>query len=701
MFAQAQQRTIEEGDEYFMATEYIKAKQLYKKVYDSKPTNELLYKIAECERLQKNYVLAEKSYTELIRTKNFPPEALYNIATVYINNSKYREALDKLNEYSLENIDDKRVAPLKESCKWAIKNAQNKSEYSTNTTQDLLINGLCFGLAYYKDGLVYARPKKNEEGVNTQTYEMVYTDVLNKKNATAPFDKLVTSKLFIGSPAFTANSKTFYFSKNLSSKKLSTKAAYGKNGISTEGKNVLGIFTTKSINNVWEELTPAAFNNIEYSCTHPTLMSNGRVMYFASNMPGGYGGYDIYISEFSAGNWLKPVNAGAKVNTTGNEMFPFLHNDTVLYFSSTTLPGLGGADVFKTKITEIATKNPVNMGAGVNSFKDDFGIILNKDGSEGYMATNRYTDDNVDMVLTLKKTYTIKEITTTIIDEETGKPIADTDVLVYIGDSLVAFETSDKSGLINLTLDGRFKYHIVVQNKNYDTFEKDFDARTDDANDFRINLKNSFIEGQLLDQLTQKPIADAEVEIYNGDKLIGFETTDKNGKFKFKGDKKKKYRIVAKKEGYEIGETMFDASKQKGVSLRAMKLNMNLVPIAKKNAVFTFDDILFDLGKAELQQASYAILDRLAEYMVSKPTVKIELSAHTDMRGNPASNMTLSDRRAAACATYIKQKGVANAKLKTKGYGATRPKIKCATPNACSEDEHFINRRVEIKILEI
>lgn len=697
----AQQRSIAEADEYFNAAEYPKAKKIYSEVYNDKPTTALLYKIAECERLQKNYVLAEKSYTELLRTEDYPAEAIYNMALILMHNNKYPEAITKLNDYANLAPTDIRTAKTKEACNWAIKNAQKKSEYGVNAMEDITINGLCFGLAMYKDGLVYARPKKANVDVNIKQYELVYTDLLNKKNATVQFDKNIQSSLFIGAPTFSGDGKTFYFSKNAANKKAVRPTSFGKNGISSDGKNTLAIYSTKYSDKKWEEPQAIALNNFEYSCTHPTVSLNNKVMYFASNMPGGYGGYDIYKSEYITGKWLKPVNLGTKVNTAGNEMFPFLHNDTALYFSSTGLVGLGGADVFKISIANINTQNPTHLGAGVNSVNDDFGLILNRDGSEGYMATNRYSNDNTDLILSLKKTYAMKEINTVIIDEETGKPIVDTDVLVYMGDSLIAFETSDRNGLINLSLDGRFKYHIVVQNKAYDTFEKDFDARTEDPSKFKVNLKNSFIEGQLLDQLTQKPIAGAEVEIYDGDKLVGFETTDKNGKFKFKGDKKKKYRIVARKDGYEVAETIFDPSKQKGMSLRAMKLNLNMTPIAKKNAVFTFDDILFDLGKANLQQASYAILDRLAEYMVSKPTVKIELSAHTDMRGNPASNQTLSDRRAASCVIYLTQKGVINANLKPKGYGATRPKVKCATAAACTEEQHFINRRVEIKILDI
>ncbi|MFN8394503.1 MAG: hypothetical protein U0176_07510 [Bacteroidia bacterium] len=136
------------------------------------------------------------------------------------------------------------------------------------------------------------------------------------------------------------------------------------------------------------EITPFAWNNHEYSVGHACVSSDGSKMYLVSDMPGGQGGKDIYVSTRQGSGWSQPRNLGAPVNTLGDEMFPYLHSDGTLYFASNGHPGLGHLDIFKAKLDEPEVKIR-NLGYPINSPFDDFAFLLESDGANGYLSSNR------------------------------------------------------------------------------------------------------------------------------------------------------------------------------------------------------------------------------------------------------------------------------------------------------------------------
>ena len=143
--------------------------------------------------------------------------------------------------------------------------------------------------------------------------------------------------------------------------------------------NYLKIYTATLEGKKWKNITPFEYNGADYSVAHPWISENGKQLFFASDMPGGFGGMDIYVSELNDGNWSEPVNLGEEVNTKGNEVFPFIHADETLYFASDDHETLGGLDIF------YATENggnwdiPTNLEEPFNSEEDDFGFIVDLD----------------------------------------------------------------------------------------------------------------------------------------------------------------------------------------------------------------------------------------------------------------------------------------------------------------------------------
>lgn len=202
----------------------------------------------------------------------------------------------------------------------------------------------------------------------------------------------------------------------------------GKKGSSSEGVTKLKLFTASGAG--WKKIEGFPYNSDEYSVGHPTVSPAGDILIFASDKPGGFGGTDLYYSvRVKNGRWGRPVNLGNKINTEGDEQFPYLDNSGSLYFSSNGHPGIGGLDIFRVPFTDLKVQTkPTNLGIPVNSGKDDFGFILSPDKQEGYLSSNRKGND--DIYHFVKQEFAIS-LQGKVIDARSGSPLPKSKVLIY------------------------------------------------------------------------------------------------------------------------------------------------------------------------------------------------------------------------------------------------------------------------------
>lgn len=189
---------------------------------------------------------------------------------------------------------------------------------------------------------------------------------------------------------------------------------------SVNGINKLKLYTASG--DGFNKISEFPHNSNEYSTGHPTLNENGSIMIFASDRPGGFGGTDLYYTVRSgSGTWNTPVNMGKRINTEGNELFPYLDNNT-LYFASTGHAGLGGLDIFEVALREMSPiDQPKNMGAPINSPKDDFSLIKSADGKQGYFSSNRRGNDDIYQ---FKRTVQLIMLQGIVTDARTRIPLA-------------------------------------------------------------------------------------------------------------------------------------------------------------------------------------------------------------------------------------------------------------------------------------
>jgi outer membrane protein OmpA-like peptidoglycan-associated protein len=612
----SQIKAVEDADNLFYAGEYKSSLKMYEdfeKQLKHKDYN-WYYKIAEAKYRLKDYAGSAEAYAIILDHKGMPIDMFLHYAHVLRYLNRHEEAKPMYQKFfELHGKHD--VTNYVKGCELAIMKNLEPSKFEVVPT-NLSLPGLYFGSAAYKEGLVYSVPvevfdKKNN--IYYPNYKLVYSKIEKGDFASTEDFTAVSTKFYIGSPDFSNDKNTLFFNMTESDMKFSHHKKFEKHGIAHHGHNTLNIYESDYNGSAWSEPQPVAFNSKDHNTIHPCISPDGKRMYFACDKPGGKGGYDIYYSSKTGDVWSAPVTIGDLANSQDNEMFPYIYNDTTLYFASDGHVGYGGADIFVSYYRNGQWQAPENMGRTFNSEKDDFGIFFIAP-REGYFASNRNT--------------------------EPGK-----DELLYFSRKIVL-----KMG-----------------------------------------------KGEVTDKLYSKRIEGAEVDLYENDVFVTSLYSDRKGDYKYdKFDLEKKYSLHVKKDGYREKEMDVDP-----LTADLDKLDFQLQPVLTKNTILTFNDILFEYGKADVQGDSRAILKKVTDLLMENPGAKVELSAHTDSRGSDKVNLELSQKRAQACVDILIAGGVDPANLVAKGYGESKLKNDCGNKSKCSEEDHAINRRVEIKVLDV
>ena len=447
---------------------------------------------------------------------------------------------------------------------------------------------------------------------------------------------------------------------------------------------------------------PFKHNNPEYNVGHAALSSDGQTLYFASDMPGGFGGSDLYKSILVNGEWSDPVNLGEGINTSGEELFPFVDEYDMLYFSSNGYYGIGGLDIYKIQIEGIDRDKPENLGAGVNSSMDDFSLVLDEDGSFGYFSSDR-GESAIDRIYSVK----IKPITGTLLvtakDLLKDKKIDDVEMYLVdldTGDSTLI--TMNSAGLYEIPVQNRRDYIIVGAKKDYES-EGPIYLNTDNLR------RNESIEKDLMFTQTHydikvKTVVKGTDEVCPNvsgtfiDPVTGEEinfVTDINGVAMVNIENHHDYEVIARKKGYlDLNDFVHtDASVLIELDLKMQEI--------KEDVTFEIKNILYDLAKWYLRPESMVELDKLVEFLKVNDNIRVELSSHTDSRASRSYNQTLSQKRAQSCVDYLIDHGIDASRIVAKGYGESKLLNECSDGVECSEEEHQRNRRTEIKILSV
>lgn len=439
---------------------------------------------------------------------------------------------------------------------------------------------------------------------------------------------------------------------------------------------------------IWVKKDFFNWNNAAFSLGHG-VVDDSLNLYVVSDMPGGFGGTDIYKCKWNGSSYESPVNLGASVNSEGNELFPFVSLEGTLYFASNGWPGFGGLDIFT---WDFVSTKPTNMGTPINSNADDFSFNVNEISGKGFLSSNRsnWKDEVFAVNAKMKKRYVDIDL-----KDCQNKPFAQQNVKVYRQDgSLWKTLKSDDYGSLSYIGTVGETYHVsLIDPKTSFMDSLSFVNQMDATQNIQLfaRPKNQISTIQVMNG-SNVPIDGAMVRFYSNQKEIQRKVTPKNGELSFDAYVIDSFSITAINYK-EFSMKMPEDHKCDSLIRLDCKMKLNT-----GNTFINLDQVLYDYNKWDLRPESIIELDKLVKYMKSND-LRVELSSHTDSRGNDQYNEWLSQQRSNSCVNYIISKGISPTRIIAKGYGEYRLKNRCENDVECTEEEHQQNRRTELRIL--
>jgi peptidoglycan-associated lipoprotein len=466
---EAQKRKTERAYSSFTAGEYFDAIDLFKDAYsktkkaDKNSRTELIFMIAECYRMINDPKNAETWYKLAVKSSISKPEAQYWFAESLKKNGKYQLAIDEFKKYKQVAPSDARADQEIRACELAIEWLRNPEAYKVEELKEINSKASDFSPAYGRDdfGMIYFTSSRDDaagsktHGATGQNYTDIFESRIDKKSkwsTPVPLEK-INSEFEEGTPSFSSDFKELYF----------TRCEVGKR----EKKGCI-IMYSKKTGDAWSDPKNLGILPDSVVAAHPALSPDGRTLYFVSDISGGFGGKDIWkvTRSRAADAWSKPVNLGPDINTSGDEVFPYVKSDGTLYFSSDGLPGMGGLDIFKAIAQPDGSMVVQNMKPPINSFADDFGITFENGNERGLFSSSRKgktSDDIYSFELPPLKF----SVTGLVKDEKTGTAIATSLVQLIASDGSNLQAETGSGGDFKFALKADVDYIFLASKRGY------------------------------------------------------------------------------------------------------------------------------------------------------------------------------------------------------------------------------------------
>jgi len=469
------------ADEAFEAQRYSVAIDKYKKAYtkvkkNKEEKNRITARLAECYRLTANYKRAEISYKQLVRRdwQKRNPEILLQYAEMLKINGKYEDAIEQYHAYSERVPDDARGEEGAETAALIPQWIENPSKYEVSNIKKINSRESDFAPAFTNENyneIAFGSTRDGATGKQTdewtgQNFSDIFVAKKDRKDEWGTpvlFDKseTVNTDANEGTPAFAGqNFKNLYFTrchndvKQESGCQVYLSKRTGRNWGTPEMVEIRGIDTMSVIG-------------------QPTVSESELIIYFAADRKGGFGGKDIWVAlrDSKTEGFKRPMNIGEVINTAGDEMFPYLRNDTTLYFASDGHGGMGGLDIFVTIIDTAGNwGEPVNLKYPMNSTFDDFGIVFHPEEEWGFLSSNRKGSRGLEDIWYFIEPPLLFSIEGTITDDRSLFAVENAAVKLVGSDGLSVTAISNQDGYYsfgNSQVKANTTYEIIVSKPNY------------------------------------------------------------------------------------------------------------------------------------------------------------------------------------------------------------------------------------------
>lgn len=394
--------------------------------------------------------------------------------------------------------------------------------------------------------------------------------------------------------------------------------------LSRDGKTLLlnyeegggDIYTSTFQDGQWSKPVPLNrfINHPQYKESSACLSPDGKKLYFSSNRAGGKGGFDIYVCMLAAnGQWGRPANLGAPVNTRQDEESPFIHDDgTTLYFSSNGQATLGSSDIFRTSLTGTKWSPPENLGFPLNTSGYESCFVLSSDGKTGYFSSRRG--------------------------------------------------------------DGRSDLDIYRVNFNLPADPSPVENATSRKEMTAIDLRTvTVLKGKVIDVSTTEPLeATLSLVDNSSKKILNKITIGPSGDFELTIPRGGNYGVTTEKAGYLFNSMNFELPEFN----KYQEIDTHILMVkAEIGSKVVLKNIFFDLNQSALKEESFSELENIRDLLVNNPALRVQINGHTDNVGHPTTNQTLSLKRAQSVVDYLIKEGISANRLQARGYGSERPLV--------------------------
>ena len=459
----AQNNDTKKADKLYSRLEYVKAAKAYQKIESKGKADGYVYKqIAECFYNIFDPEQATTYYAKAVATDQ-EAEIYYNYAQMLKAKGKYEEASKQMQKFATKSPNDQRAVEYKKDPNYVTKLLSQNKKFDVEKSQinsespdfGAVMNGK---EVYFTSG----RGTGKKYGWNNQAFNDIFKAFYNEDGTvTAPM--VVTelnSKYHDGPVSLSSDGKTMYFASESFKEGMFVKDKKFNNKMGQ-----IFLYKATKSGEKWANIEPLPLNSADYSLGSPSISKDGKTLYFASDMPGGKGGVDIWKVSVSGGSYGKPENLGDQVNTPADENFPFISDDgKTLYFSSKGKPGLGGYDVFA---LDVAKNSLSNIGQPVNTTNDDFSFSFNSDKNIGFLSSNR--DGIIDNIYLLKPICGVEALIA-VKDAKTNSPISNAKVVILDSKkNIVGTEMTDANGEVTYNLLCNEDYSLQISKTDFNS----------------------------------------------------------------------------------------------------------------------------------------------------------------------------------------------------------------------------------------
>lgn len=705
----AQSKTVDKANELYKNSQFADAAVLYRQALTDMESNGkqsrnatlLKSKLAFCYRMNNKMDKAEELYAEVVKDETAKPDTYYYYGEALMSNGKYAEAKKWFTDYQkLEPTDEKTVLMLR-ACEYApliepyfqyvdIQDFPYNSDADDNAPI-ATSKGLLFSSDRPQGGIKILKEKSGWTG---RDYLNLY---ISEKKPDGSFaeptqysSKLSEVNKHTGNASLTADASEIFFTRN-------------DNVLNKQNTYSLQIYSAKSGNTErWKDVEKLPFCSSNQIFMHPAVSPDGKLLYFASNRAGGFGGTDLWVSERKDGEWGKPENLGPAVNTTANEGFPFVALDGKLFFCSKGHPGFGSFDIFVTYKDENGAWQPAtNLGKPINSPLDDISIFVSNDQKNGYFTSSRSGGDDdiyIFKVLDGPSTQPSDEPVPTIV--ETSKIIPAPVAPAPVKEEVMATASPKDKTLpepeVTVTAP-------VVEEIKKPVLEKPATERLEVKTPEPAKVETAPALETIVATKIPEPPVEPILPKEEGNKASAVEMI-KSYPLEEKINQPTKVETTAAiqpvipivQHQSPALTNVDDLAQLASFDEITKKLNGGSLEIGER---FRLDGAVYDPVVWQLTPRITGPLDDLVSLLKQYPSLQIEISSHTEALGVDEDNLHISQNRASTVLDYLLREGISKQRIIAKGCGETMLLNQCKNGVICTMKEHLVNQRLEVKVI--